>query len=88
MQADTPSSICLASEDARMILAPYDPLSCTYTVLAGDGKRWGVESLRIPRIPDDALRSGFGSAPMDVHAGDCVVTVGQKFATDGEQADA
>lgn len=83
--ASTPPSICRSSATSRIILAPYDPESCTF---AGPGyrqTRWGVESLRIPVFPDSDTYSPTWSPTEPIHGGDCLVTVGPKFVDGSDQ---
>jgi hypothetical protein len=75
---NTPPSICLRSPATRLILATYEPDSCTYASGYGASARWGVESLRVPMIGNDSLREGDARSPSEIHEGDCVVTFGRK----------
>jgi hypothetical protein len=76
--SNTPASICLKSPDSRLILAAYDPNSCTYASSYGANARWGIESLRVQTMPEDALRSGHAASPSQIHDGDCLITFGSK----------
>ena len=84
---DTPPSMCLPTADTRFILATYQLDSCTFTAGTPQASRWGVESLRVPAIPDTALRDGFLAAPQQIHPGDCVATVGPKFGNQADELD-
>lgn len=75
----TPASICRESAASRLILATYDPNSCTFA--RATNPRWGVESLRIPALKNDPTRSRDLFSFEQVRSGDCLVTVGPKFAS-------
>lgn len=79
----TPASICRESAATRLILAPYDPNACTFATTGH--LRWGVESLRIPAIPDEPLSSFATRAHEQVRAGDCLLTLGPKHADPAQQ---
>jgi hypothetical protein len=83
--AETPPSSCLTSPKTRLILAPYEPNSSTYTAGYGSSARWGIESLRVPAMREHLRRNMESIALTQIHPGDCLVTFGRKFASrDGE----
>ena len=79
---NTPPSICRESVASRLLLASYDPNSCTFTTSMHP--RWGVESLRIPAIKADPVTDRDYLQIEQVRAGDCLFTMGPKFPASGE----
>lgn len=73
---NTPPSVCRESVASRLILASYDPNSCTFTNSVHP--RWGVESLRIPAIKVDPVTDRDYLQIEQVRAGDCLFTMGPK----------
>jgi len=70
----TPPSVCRESPTSRLILAAYDPHSCTYAPM--DHPRWGVESLRIAAFESASAYRGHRLPIEPIHAGDCLISVG------------
>ena len=75
----TPASICRESVASRLVLAGYDPTSCTFA--KSDHPRWGIESVRIRTFPEDSHFTSWRPAVDQVRVGDCLITVGRKVAT-------
>lgn len=78
---DAPPSLCRQSPSARIICAPYEQGSCTYS--SPRDSRWGTETLRIQRIPIPDPHST--PLPDDIHEGDCLITYGRKLPANEDE---